>query len=37
MPLAYLFAELPWNLVNVFEEEPEVFKYVSELRPNWED
>ncbi|MFQ6100551.1 MAG: 4-fold beta flower protein [Anaerolineae bacterium] len=34
--LAPLFAELPWNLVDVFEEEPEIFKYVSELRPDWE-
>ena len=37
VPLPPLFAELPWNLVDVFEEEPEVFKYVSELRPDWED
>jgi hypothetical protein len=36
-PLAPLFAELPWNQVDVFEEEPEVFTYVSELRPDWED
>ena len=36
-PLPPLFAELPWNQVDVFEEEPEIFKYVSELRPDWED
>lgn len=36
VPLAPLFSELPWNLVDVFEEEPEVFKYVSDLRPDWE-
>lgn len=36
-PLPPFFAELPWNQVDVFEEEPEVFKYVSELRPDWED
>ena len=35
-PLAPLFAELPWNQVDVFEEEPEVFRFVSELRPDWE-
>lgn len=35
-PLAPLFSELPWNQVDVFEEEPEVFRYVSELRPDWE-
>lgn len=36
-PLPPYFAELPWNQVDVFEEEPEVFKYVSELRPDWEE
>ena len=36
VPLAPLFAELPWNQVDVFEEEPEIFKYISELRPDWE-
>ena len=35
--LAPLFAELLWNLVDVFEEEPEVFTYVSDLRPDWEE
>jgi hypothetical protein len=34
VPLAPLFAELPWNLVDVFEEEPEIFTYVSDLRPH---
>lgn len=37
VPLAPLFAELPWNTVDVFEEEPEIFRYISELRPDWED
>jgi hypothetical protein len=37
VPLAPLFSELPWKLEDVFEEEPEVFRYVSELRPDWED
>jgi hypothetical protein len=36
VPLPPLFAELPWNLVDVFEEEPEVFKFVSERRPDLE-
>jgi len=36
VPLAPLFAELPWKLEDVFEEEPGVFKYVSDLRPDWE-
>ncbi len=36
VPLAPLFAELPWNTVDVFEEEPEIFRYISELRPDWE-
>ena len=36
-PLAPLFAELPWSQVDVFEEEPEVFKFISELRPDWDD
>jgi hypothetical protein len=37
VPLAPLFAELPWNVVDVFEEDPDIFKFVSELRPDWED
>jgi hypothetical protein len=36
VPLPPLFAELPWKLVDVFEEDPEVFKYISDLRPDWE-
>jgi len=36
VPLAPLFAELPWRMIDVFEEEPEVFTYVSDLRPDWE-
>jgi hypothetical protein len=37
VPLAPLFAELPWNQLDVFEEEPEVFKHISDLRPDWDD
>lgn len=36
VPLPPFFADLPWGLVDVFEEEPEVFKFVSDLRPDWE-
>ena len=36
VPLAPLFAELPWKTIDVFEEEPEVFKFISDLRPDWE-
>jgi hypothetical protein len=36
-PLPPYFSELPWNQVDVFDEDPDVFKYVSELRPDWED
>jgi len=36
VPLPPFFAELPWKLVDVFEEEPEVFRYIAELRPDWE-
>ena len=36
-PLAPLFRELPWNVIDVFEEEPQVFTYVSDLRPDWGD
>ncbi len=36
VPLAPLFAELPWNTVDVFEENPHIFRYISELRPDWE-
>jgi len=36
VPLPPLFAELPWNVVDVFEEEPNIFRYISELRPDWE-
>ena len=36
-PLPPYFSELPWNQVDVFEEDPDVFKHVSELRPDWED
>ena len=34
--LAPLFAELPWHMIDVFEEEPEVFGFISDLRPDWE-
>ena len=37
VPLAPLFAELPWSQVDVFEEEPDIFKYISELRPDWDE
>ena len=37
VPLAPLFAELPWRLVDVFDEEPDLFSHISELRPDWED
>jgi len=33
-PLAPLFKQLPFGLIDVFEEFPERFKYVSELRPD---
>lgn len=36
VPLAPLFAELAWRLVDVFEEEPHAFKFVSALHPDWE-
>jgi len=32
-----MFAELPWNMVDVFEEDPAIFKHISALRPDWED
>ncbi len=35
-PLAPLFAELRWETVDVFEEDPRVFDFVSELKPDWE-
>jgi len=37
VPLAPMFAELPWKLVDVFEEDPNIFKRISDLRPDWED
>jgi hypothetical protein len=37
VPLPPMFAELPWRLMDVFEEEPEVFGFISDLRPDWED
>ena len=36
VPLPPFFAELPFNLVDVFEEEPEVFEHISDLRPDRE-
>jgi len=36
VPLAPLFAELPWEVVDVFEEEPHIFKHISEFKPDWE-
>ncbi len=35
-PLAPLFRQLPYGIVDVFEEFPHRFKYVSELRPDME-
>ncbi len=35
-PLARLFRQLPFGLIDVFEEFPDRFKYVSELRPDLE-
>jgi hypothetical protein len=35
VPLAPLFAEIPWEVVDVFEEEPHIFRYVSEFKPDW--
>jgi len=37
VPLPPLFAELPWHMVDCFEEDPEMFKRISDLRPDWED
>lgn len=36
VPLAPLFAELPYGVVDVFEEDPHVFTRISDLRPDWE-
>ncbi|MBN1954108.1 MAG: hypothetical protein JW900_03555 [Anaerolineae bacterium] len=36
VPLAPLFAEIEWSVIDVFEEEPEIFEFVSELRPDME-
>ena len=36
VPLAPLFAELAWKTIDVFEEKPQAFKYISDLRPDWE-
>jgi hypothetical protein len=36
VPLSPMFSELPWKLVDVFEENPELFRHISELRPDWE-
>ena len=37
IPLPPQFAELPWHVIDCFEEEPEVFTRISDLRPDWED
>ena len=37
VPLAPFFAESAWNQVDVFEEQPELFQRISDLRPDWED
>ena len=36
VPLAPLLAELAWSVVDIFEEEPEIFEFISEIRPDWE-
>jgi hypothetical protein len=36
VPLAPMFPELPWKLVDVFEEDPYFFKHISDLKPDWE-
>ena len=36
VPLSPLFSELPWSVVDVFEEDPDLFKRISELKPDWE-
>ncbi len=36
VPLAPLFAELPWQIVDLFEEDPHIFDFISDLRPDWE-
>ena len=36
VPLSPMFSELPWKFVDVFEENPDLFKHISELRPDWE-
>ena len=37
VPLAPMFAELPWHVVDCFEEDPDIFMRISDLRPDWED
>lgn len=37
VPLAPSFVELPWNVVDVFDEDPGLFHRISDLRPDWED
>jgi len=37
IPLPPMFAELPWQIIDCFEDEPEVFTRISDLRPDWED
>ena len=36
VPLAPMFSELRWEVLDVFEENPDVFEFVSELKPDWE-
>lgn len=36
VPLAPMFAELPWGVVDVFMEDPDIFRHISELKPDWE-
>ena len=34
VPLVPMFAELPWRLVDIFEEDPDVFKYTKRTKKN---
>jgi len=36
VPLPPLFSELPWNQIDVFEEDPKLFEHISDLKPDWE-
>jgi hypothetical protein len=36
VPLAPMFSELPWRLIDVFDVEPEIFRRVALLRADWD-